>query len=60
MKSKRLIALALAGVPACLTTAPAGAMVHGHPVEPAAVPWFVSLPSCGATLAAPDRLLTAS
>jgi hypothetical protein len=49
MKSKRLIALALAGVLACLTTAPAGAVVHGHPVEPAAVPWFVSLPSCGAT-----------
>jgi secreted trypsin-like serine protease len=45
---------------ACLAAAPAGAVVHGSPVDPAAVPWFASVGSCGGTLVAPDRVLTAA
>jgi hypothetical protein len=39
--------------------APAGAVVGGKQIAPEAVPWFAS-GSCGATLVAPDRLLTAA
>lgn len=45
---------------ACAGAAPAGAVVSGVEVAPASVPWFVSLGGCGATLVAPDRILTAA
>jgi len=52
---------ALIGVLAALTcAAPAGAVVEGAEVDPASVPWFGSVGSCGATLVAPDRVLTAA
>jgi Trypsin len=42
-----------------VAAAPAGAVVGGQPVDPATVPWFVSVGGCGGTLVAPDRVLTA-
>jgi hypothetical protein len=44
---------------ACVTAVPAGAVVNGTPVDPASVPWFAGLGSCGGRLVAPDRVLTA-
>jgi hypothetical protein len=43
----------------CLGAAPAHAVVGGERVAPEDVPWFATVGSCGATLVAPDRLLTA-
>ena len=37
-----------------------GAVVGGEPLRPADVPWFAPVASCGGTLVAPDRLLTAA
>ena len=53
---------ALLGVlAACsLVAAPAQGVVNGSEVDAASVPWFVALPGGGATLVAPDRLLTAA
>ncbi len=42
------------------TAAPAGAVVDGTKVDPASVPWYTAVGSCGATLVAPARLLTAA
>jgi V8-like Glu-specific endopeptidase len=50
-----LLALLLALVMAT----PSAAVVGGQPVDPATAPWFVSVGSCGGTLAAPDRIVTA-
>lgn len=44
----------------CCAAPPAGAVVHGAPVDAASVPWFVSVGSCGGTLVAPARVLTAA
>ena len=54
------IPAALGLLVASAAAAPAGAVVHGTPVDPAAVPWFASLGGCGGTLVAPDRVLTAA
>lgn len=35
-------------------------MVNGERVDPATVPWFVTVGSCGGTLVAADRVLTAA
>jgi hypothetical protein len=51
----------LLGVLAALAyPASAGAVVNGAEVQPAAVPWFGSVGSCGGTLVAPTRALTAA
>ena len=49
----------LAVVAACVSVAPAGAVVGGEKVAPQDVPWFVFVGPCGGTLVAPDRVLTA-
>jgi secreted trypsin-like serine protease len=51
--------LALAALVVLIAAAPARAVVGGQPVDPATVPWFVSVGGCGGTLVAADRLLTA-
>ena len=51
----------LLGVLAALAAAaPAGAVVNGTKVDYATVPWYTSVGSCGATLVAPGRILTAA
>ncbi len=45
----------LAAVPAV-----AQAVVGGRAVSPTSVPWMAALPDCGATLVAPDRIVTAA
>ncbi len=54
----------LAGLVAVLmaASAPAAAfgIAGGRPADPAATPWFVTFDSCGGTLVAPDRVLTAA
>jgi hypothetical protein len=54
----------LAGLVAVLIAAsapaPAFAIAGGRPADPAATPWFVTFDSCGGTLVAPDRVLTAA
>ncbi len=51
----------LLGVLAALAAAaPAGAVVNGTKVDYASVPWYTSVGSCGATLVAPTRILTAA
>jgi secreted trypsin-like serine protease len=58
MRTKRTALLAALGALAAAT--PAGAVIGGQVVEPAAVPWFAYTGGCGAMLVAPDRLVTAS
>ena len=52
------------GLLACVTflllAAPAGAVVGGSPQDPAAVPWYADVGTCGGTLIAPDRVMTAA
>ncbi len=51
----------LLGILAALAAAaPAGAVVNGTKVDSASVPWYTSVGSCGATLVAPTRILTAA
>ena len=54
---RRGAAFVLAAAALCAGAGPAHAVVGGEPVEPAGVPWFVSLGGCGGTLVAPDRVL---
>jgi secreted trypsin-like serine protease len=54
----RLSAALLSCTALLACAAPAGAVIGGEQVAPEAVPWFAS-GSCGGTLVAPDRLLTA-
>ncbi len=58
MRIRTCIALAVAA--SCASAGPAGAVVGGEPLRPADVPWFAPVASCGGTLVAPDRLLTAA
>ena len=44
----------------CLLAAPANAVVGGEKIAQSDVPWFVMVASCGGTLVAPDRVLTAA
>src|ERR1700754_1544615 len=44
---------------ACAVAAPAQAVVGGEKIAPTDVPWFTYVGSCGGTLVAPDRVLTA-
>jgi Trypsin len=60
LKRRSLAALLGGVVAACVAAAPAAAVVNGDAVEPASVPWFASVGSCGGTLVAPDRVLTAA
>jgi len=63
MNAKRcFLPVALLGVVAACAgaSAPAGAVVNGAKVDPASVPWFGSAGGCGATLVAPNRVLTAA
>lgn len=59
MNAKRCI-LTLAVLATAAWATPAGAVVNGEKVDPATVPWYVDLGSCGSTLVSPDRLLTAA
>jgi hypothetical protein len=34
--------------------------VHGRPVDPSSVPWYVQVGPCGGSLVAPDRVMTAA
>ena len=52
--------IVLGVVAALAAAAPAGAVVNGTKVDAATVPWYTSVGSCGATLVAPDRVLTAA
>jgi hypothetical protein len=53
--------LAFVAAMSCLTlAAPAAAVVNGTKVDPATVPWFVSVSGCGGTLVTPTRVLTAA
>jgi hypothetical protein len=56
----RLLCAALVASSLLACAAPAGAVVGGTPVEPASVPWFVQVGSCGGSLVAPDRVMTAA
>jgi hypothetical protein len=49
----------LACFAALLLAAPAGAVVGGTPQDPAAVPWYAAVGSCGGTLVLPDHVMTA-
>lgn len=53
-----LLALA-ASLAGCLLAAPAAAVVGGTPAVAEDHPWFTSIGSCGGSLVAPDRILTA-
>ncbi len=55
---RRVLALACVAAAGC--TAAAEAVVGGRAVKPSASPWMATLPDCGATLVAPDRVLTAA
>lgn len=57
---RRRIACVLATVVAAFAAAPAGAVVGGRPVSPVDVPYFVAFETCGGTLVAPDRVVTAA
>ena len=57
---RSLLAALLASAGACTAAAPAGAVVNGTPVDRASVPWYANVGSCGGTLVAPDRVLTAA
>jgi secreted trypsin-like serine protease len=59
MNLRRLCA-GLAVVVTCIAAAPAGAVVGGEKINPQDVPWFGFVGSCGGTLVAPDRMLTAA
>ena len=56
----RPLCAALAAIALLACADPAGAVVHGRPVEPASVPWFVQVGPCGGSLVAPDRVMTAA
>jgi hypothetical protein len=60
MPSCKKLATLLGVLAALASCAPAGAVVGGAKVDPASVPWFVSVGSCGGTLVAPARALTAA
>jgi hypothetical protein len=59
-----MVRILLAGLVAVLMAAsapaPAFAIAGGRPADPAATPWFATFDSCGGTLIAPDRVLTAA
>ena len=57
---RSLLAALLASAGACAAAAPAGAVVNGTPVDRTTVPWYANVGGCGATLVAPDRVLTAA
>jgi secreted trypsin-like serine protease len=44
----------------CASAAPAGAVVGGEKIASQDVPWFTFVGSCGGTLVAPDRVVTAA
>jgi secreted trypsin-like serine protease len=56
----RPLCAALAAIALLACADPAGAVVHGRPVDPASVPWFVQVGPCGGSLVAPDRVMTAA
>ena len=55
-----LRSLALAVLALCLLASPANGVVGGERIASTDVPWYAMVGTCGATLAAPDRLLTAA
>ena len=56
MTRAALLALALLA----LCAVPAQAIVGGRTVPESAYPWFATLPDCGGSLVAPDRIVTAA
>src|SRR5690349_5084771 len=52
--------LLLACCASLIFTASAGAVVGGEQIAFSDAPWFASVASCGGTLVAPDRVLTAA
>jgi hypothetical protein len=57
---RHVLALLLTTAGACAMAPAAGAVVGGTPVDRATVPWYANVGGCGATLVAPDRVLTAA
>jgi secreted trypsin-like serine protease len=57
---KRALVAALALVVLAVAAAPAEAVVGGRTVRASDYPWFATLPDCGGSLIAPDRIVTAA